>query len=117
MAGLLGAAGGGLCIGLTVFLFVEGDALWRSSPCEVPQWPIVVLGLLGGLFGSLFDSLLGATLQASYYNPETKKITKTKSHASTKLISGLPFLSNDAVNFVANTTTAIVLPFMARWFF
>lgn len=104
---MLAAGGGGLCIGVTVFFFV-----WIEGPCQEPQWPIVILGVIGGLFGSLFDSLLGATVQATYYNADTRKIT-TKAGKSAKIVSGVPFLSNDAVNYVANTTTALVLPLIA----
>lgn len=32
---------------------------------SAPQWPIIVLGGIGGLLGSIVDSILGATLQYS----------------------------------------------------
>ena len=31
----------------------------------VPQWPIIVIGGIGGFIGSTIDSFLGATLQYS----------------------------------------------------
>lgn len=30
-----------------------------------PQWPVIIVGGIGGFFGSVLDSILGATLQYS----------------------------------------------------
>lgn len=56
---------GGLAIGVAyyaVILYTVDTAVLQQS---APQWPIMVVGGLGGFLGSLLDSILGATLQYS----------------------------------------------------
>jgi uncharacterized membrane protein len=63
--GLIVSALGGLVVGsfhyFTVLYTVDSVVLELAAP----QWPIVVLGGVGGLLGSIVDSILGATLQYS----------------------------------------------------
>jgi uncharacterized protein (TIGR00297 family) len=82
-----------------------------------PQLPVILYGCFSGFFGSLLDSCLGATLQASYFDKEKKKIVKNltaeQAQASTvTLICGVDVLSNEAVNFVS-----IALTMMISWYF
>mgnify|MGYP006294812203 CR=1 FL=1 len=69
------------------------------------DWTIVAAAAVGGLAGSLFDSLLGALAQAMYWCPECGKITERHPLHScgqeTRFHHGLPWLTNDAVNFSA----------------
>lgn len=56
---------GGLVVGAAnyvVVIYFTDATILSVSP---PQWPILIVGCIGGLFGSMFDSLLGATLQYS----------------------------------------------------
>ena len=66
---------------------------------------LAYVGLLAGAGGSLVDSLLGATVQASYYDDERKRIVKRPT-ATTTHVSGLPILSNEMVNFVSTALVA-----------
>ena len=60
-----------------------------------------------GLIGSIVDSLLGATLQFSGFNPRTGRVTSQYS-SSMVHIAGIPLLSNNAVNVVSASSSAIV---------
>lgn len=52
-----------------------------------------------GFLGSLIDSYLGAVFQASYYDDENSCITEKK--GKNKLVKGLPWMTNDMVNFLS----------------
>jgi uncharacterized membrane protein len=71
---------------------------------------IIVYATLSGLLGSLLDSLLGATLQQSYYDPDTRMVYQTDDDKpkSTKLISGTNVLTNEMVNVVSVAMTTII---------
>lgn len=72
---------------------------------------VLVVGV-SGLLGSLIDSYLGATVQAGYYCPKCRK--ETERHplhscgTATQLRRGLPWFSNDGVNFLSTLCGAFL---------
>jgi uncharacterized protein (TIGR00297 family) len=92
------ALAGGLFIGGIIW----GLAALFGSGIASP-W-VAVIGLIGGLAGSLADSLLGATIQAQYRDAEGQ-ITE---RAGATRVRGLPWMTNDAVNFSASVIGALV---------
>lgn len=72
-----------------------------------------ILMVLVGFFsflGSIIDSMLG-TIQVKYIDPLKKKITEEKSHL-TEYYSGLTFLDNNAVNFLSNVFSIVIMSFV-----
>jgi uncharacterized membrane protein len=73
---------------------------------------IVGLGLFGGLTGSLVDSVLGALLQFSGYN-ENEDAVVSQDGTGVHHISGINLLSNNQVNFLSATITAVLTAWLA----
>lgn len=107
---------GGGFIGVLHWLFSFG------SNETLNQYPIIFFGCFCGFIGSLVDSVLGATLQASYYNKDSKKIVKnlnSRSQYDTSVvhICGVDVLSNEAVNFFSIAITMFISWFLSPFFF
>ena len=78
--------------------------LWQFATQALP---LMVLGAGSSIFGSLLDSVLGATVQFSGYCSERQRMV-SKPGPTVEKVSGVNFLSGNAVNFVAAVTTALV---------
>ena len=69
-----------------------------------------LLIILMGLFGSIADSLLGDSLQGKFVCSKCKKEVEEYVHCgeSTKLVKGLYWMNNDAVNLLNNVFVFIL---------
>lgn len=111
LLGLSASILGGAFIGATFYAAaVVSPTLFifeQQHMAAIEQWKLIPLGLVAGLVGSVLDSVLGATLQYSGYNAATGRVT-SRPGPEVQHISGLPWLSNNAVNAVSASTTAII---------
>ena len=104
VAGSLAAVAGALLIGM-VF------ALENLAMGILPGGGVRVLLFVGagGVVGSFVDSLLGATVQARYASNDAPGVLTERrldaSGARNPLVRGLPFVNNDAVNFLSGIIT------------
>ncbi|THH14500.1 hypothetical protein EW146_g5839 [Bondarzewia mesenterica] len=118
LIGTAASIAGGAAMGLIMFAtLVAENSVCRENMSSV-FWQLLVLGAVAGGFGSLLDSLLGATLQRTQYSNAKKQIlTDTSvvpdSSADVKVISGIDVLTNNQVNLVASTLTALALGYVA----
>ncbi|GBF93213.1 hypothetical protein Rsub_05945 [Raphidocelis subcapitata] len=116
LLGLSASIAGGLFIGAVFYLAAAmSPTLWvfdTQRQAALAQWRLIPLGLMAGLFGSLVDSLLGATVQFTGYDVKRGKITG-KPGPDVVHISGLQFLSNNAVNLISASLTSALTALVA----
>lgn len=122
----VGTSGGVTALGLIATLAgsgligVVGAGAAAVRGWAAPDRVVLLLGAIGGgVAGSLFDSLLGATLQAIYWCDGCGKETERQVHrcgTATRQVRGLPWLRNDAVNFLASAVGAAVALGIGRAF-
>jgi uncharacterized protein (TIGR00297 family) len=96
---------GGFIIGLSTILL---DYLAGISPLHA--LPILAFTSACGLLGSLIDSLLGATIQQTFYDPDSKLVyqEEDKRPYSAKLLIGVNALTNEQVNLVSVAVTTAI---------
>lgn len=100
--GTLWSGAGGFLMGASQILM---DRISGLSPLNVAF--TLVFGSLCGIAGSLFDSFLGATIQATYYDTDTKRVYHAgmERPKTAELVSGVNILSNEQVNLVSVALT------------
>ncbi|XP_043593241.1 transmembrane protein 19 isoform X2 [Bombus pyrosoma] len=110
--GLLVSILGGITVGLSYYLTVLITVDTVILQLAAPQWPIIIIGGIGGLFGSVIDSFLGAMLQYSGINEKGKIVERPGKHV--KHICGRQILDNHSVNLLSSVITALTLPEIAK---
>lgn len=91
----------------------SGDVSHSLVWSELVNWEWFCVFLLGSVLGMFLDSIIGALFQVSYfyqgriYNTYPTINKKTDSQESVQWISGWNVLSNEQVNFVSSSITAM----------
>jgi uncharacterized protein (TIGR00297 family) len=101
-AGTLAEAAGAVLVGLVA-----------AALGLAPWWAIAA----GGFAGALADSLIGASAQQLRYCSKCKRACETDPHmcgARTRVIRGVPWMGNDAVNVCATGIGALAAALLAR---
>ena len=105
--GTLGALAGATTIGLTASIGTAAG-WWLPDRLAVPMMFAVTVA---GFAGALVDSVLGATVQAQYFCPRCDVVTELAVHrcgTSTELRRGIRSVTNDVVNAIAVSASAVV---------
>ncbi|XP_060816169.1 transmembrane protein 19 [Bombus pascuorum] len=110
--GLLVSILGGITVGLSYYLTVLITVDTVVLQLAAPQWPIILIGGIGGLYGSIIDSFLGAMLQYSGINDKGKIVERPGKRV--KHICGRQILDNHSVNLLSSVITAFTLPEIAK---
>ncbi len=129
--GTLAEVAGALWIGIIAppavviaYLYGSFDFGWSfayAGGAHVLAHMVTIFGaavFAGGIVGATVDSLLGATLQELRRCDFCDRTCETNPHTCgnpTRLVRGLPGISNDAVNLAATLTGAIVAPLLYLW--
>lgn len=114
---LVAALGGAVIGGITSLTLLAFPA---SKPSPATHAKLIALATAAGLFGSVLDSVLGATLQQTLRHKPSGKILVGPRPAHNAhdwtVVSGANVLDNNAVNFLASATTALLTAYIGSVF-
>lgn len=103
---------GGISLAGTVGALLGTIAIGVAALLVTPSFAGFAAVIVAGFGGSLIDSLLGATVQEVRYCPICDAQTEQRVHhrcgTQTMHLGGIPGLDNDAVNFLATGSGALL---------
>jgi uncharacterized protein (TIGR00297 family) len=94
-----------------------GGALAIAGIAYALDLSAFVTVLAAGFAGALVDSILGGTVQALRFCPQCRRACESDPHAcgaNARLVRGVGWVGNDAVNFACSLTGAVLAFALAR---
>jgi len=112
LTGFFWSAMGGAIIGVSTVILDSFSGIVIKSGGVNYAVRMILYSLTCGLLGSIIDSLLGATIQQSYFDPDTKMVYQEEDHrpkTSSLVVSrSVNLLTNELVNLVSVVATTIL---------
>ncbi len=105
---------GGITLAGTAATLAGAAVVALAATAFAPRFALPVF--IGGVAGAFADSLFGATMQSLRYCPSCDRTCETDPHTCgtpTALARGFAGFGNDAVNFAATITGALVAGLLA----
>ncbi|XP_055959463.1 transmembrane protein 19 [Patella vulgata] len=114
IVGTISSLIGGLLVGVAYYIMLVlrcTDLMLLDSPA---QWPIIIIGVIGGGLGSIIDSILGSTFQYSGFNKNLKRVVEHQGK-DVEHITGWSLLDNHSVNLISSLLTGLISPYIALY--
>lgn len=106
---------GGAIIGVSTVLLDYLSGIDSESSGVVYAFRMILYSLTCGLLGSVIDSLLGATVQQSYFDPDTKMVYQEEDRRpkTSSLVVG--YSVNLLTNELVNLASVVATTFLGGW--